>query len=163
MKKYIAKSTKSKPIQKLINEAIEIFDLVGVPLSNKTDRAKERMAMSFLAVANVTTAWKQAKNNNGLKTRDIINFVNKHFEEGMSSGSYDNIRRKDLKLLVLADLIINTGENKGKATNDPTRGYVLHPDFLKLILTYNTQQWKKTLQNFLIISFFVGLLHRAFY
>ncbi|MDR2344579.1 MAG: hypothetical protein LBE18_00785 [Planctomycetaceae bacterium] len=148
MKNYITKSAKSKSIQKIINEALEILDIVGVPLTGKTERAMERIAVSFLAVADVTSNWKQAKNNTNLKTRDIINFVNKNFEETISSGSYDNIRRNDLKLLILSNLIINSGSIKGSATNDPTRGYALHPSFRKLIIKYNTPHWKQALSIF---------------
>jgi type II restriction enzyme len=148
MKNYINNSTKSKPIHTKINEALDILENVGIPVENKTPRALECMAMCFLAVANVTDNWNNAKENTNLKTRDIISFVNAHFEENISSGSYDDIRRKHLKLLVLADLIINTGVNKGSATNDPTRGYTLNFDFKNLIVTYNTKKWKQSLKKF---------------
>ena len=82
------------------------------------------------------------------KSRDIIHLVNKNFEEKISSGSYDDIRRKDLKLLVLADIVVNSVVNKGSATNDPTRGYALHPDFKQLIVSYKTAKWTKNLKSF---------------
>lgn len=146
MKKSISK--KSEKIQNLINEALEILSLAGIPLNDKTERAKERMAMCLLAVANISANWQQAKQDTNLKSRDIIKFVNENFEENISSGSYDDIRRKDLKLLVLANLITNSGISKGSATNDPTRGYALHKDFMNLILTYKTKNWNKALENF---------------
>jgi hypothetical protein len=147
MKNYITKSTKSKPVQKIINEALEILESVGIPM-DKTERALERMAVCFLAVAGVTKDWKKAQENTNLKSRAIITYVNANFEEKISSGSYDDIRRKDLKLLVLADIVENSGVNKGSATNDPTRGYVLQTDFKKLIVTFNTDSWKKSLKAF---------------
>ncbi len=151
MKNYLTKSTKSKAIQKVINEALEILESVGIPFSSKSERGLEKMALSFLAVAGVTKDWKKAKSledNCHLKTRDIIQIINKNFEENISPGSYDDIRRKDLKLLVLADIVVNSGVNKGSATNDPTRGYALQPDFKKLIVTYNTPNWGITLEAF---------------
>ena len=147
MKNYITKSTKSKQVQKIINEALDILENVGIPM-DKTERGLEKMAVCFLAVANVTKDWSKAIENANLKSRDIINFVNKNFEENISSGSYDDIRRKDLKLLVLADIVVNSGVNKGSATNDPTRGYALHADFKKLIETYGTPSWNKNLKAF---------------
>ena len=147
MKNYIPKSTKSKPVQKIINEALEILESVGIPM-DKTERALERMAVCFLAVSGVTKDWKKAQENTNLKSRAIITYVNANFEEKISSGSYDDIRRKDLKLLVLADIVENSGVNKGSATNDPTRGYVLQTDFKKLIVTFNTDSWKKSLKAF---------------
>lgn len=147
MKNYIPKSTKSTPVQQIINEALAILEQVGIPM-NKTERALERMAICFLAVAGVTKDWSDAKDDTNLKSRAIITFVNKHFEENISSGSYDEIRRKDLKLLILADLIENSGVNKGSATNDPTRGYVLQSDFRKLLVSYKTDNWDKNLAEF---------------
>ncbi|HRE38932.1 MAG TPA: BsuBI/PstI family type II restriction endonuclease [Chitinophagaceae bacterium] len=151
MKNYITKSNKSKAVQKIINEALEILECVGIPFNNKSERALEKMALSFLAVAGVVKDWKKAKSsedNVHLKTREIIQIINKNFEENISPGSYDDIRRKDLKLLVLADLVVNSGVNKGSATNDPTRGYALHPDFKKLIVSYKTTDWEKNLKSF---------------
>jgi len=151
MKNYITKSRKSEPIQKIINEALDILESVGIPVGSKSERALEKMAMSFLAVADVVEDWKKAKSSEDdihLKTKEIIQIINKNFEENISSGSYDDIRRKDLKLLVLADLVVNSGVNKGSATNDPTRGYGLHPDFKNLIITYKTKKWENALKMF---------------
>jgi len=149
---YISKSIKAKPVQKIINEALDILYNVGIPFNNKTERGLEKMAMCFLAVADVTTKWQTAKGadeNIHLKTREIITFINKNFEEKISSGSYDDIRRKDLKLLVLADLIINCSGNPGAATNDPTRGYALSPDFKRLVISFGTTNWGNNLKEFI--------------
>lgn len=151
MKQYILNSTKSKKVQKVINEAIEILDAVGIPIATKSQRALEKMALAFLAVGGVTKDWtkvKSVKDKYFLKTRDIINYINKNFEENISSGSYDDIRRKDLKLLILADLVINSGDNTGAATNNPTRGYALLPEFAEAIKDYGTSDWNKSLKNF---------------
>lgn len=148
MKTYITKSTKSDKIKKIINEALDILESVGIPVTTKTERGLERMAVCFLAVASVTKDWKKASDKSHLKTREIITIVNKNFEEKISSGSYDDIRRKDLKLLVIADLVLNSGDNLSAATNDPTRGYALHTDFKNLIVHYGTGAWSKKLKAF---------------
>jgi len=151
MKNYIPKSKKSGSLQVLINEALDILESVGIPVETKKERSREKMAVCFLAVAGVTDDWKDAKSakdGRHLKTRDIIKFVNEHYEERISPGSYDDIRRRDLKLLVLADLVINSGENPEAATNDPTRGNSIHPNFRDLIVTYKTAEWQKKLQTF---------------
>lgn len=145
---YIPNSTKPRAIKKIINEALDILNKVGIPFEGKSERTLERMAICFLAVAKVTNEWAKAVDDSKLKSRDIIRFVNDNFKESISFGSYDDIRRQDLKLLVLADLVINSGVSKGSATNDPTRGYSLHPDFKKLISSYNTEHWEKNLKIF---------------
>ncbi len=149
---YITKSRKTEATLKLVEQAIEILEKVGIPIEGKTSRAIEKIAMVFLAVAGVTDDWKNAKGlkeKRFLKTREIIDFINANFEENISSGSYDDIRRKDLRLLVLDGLIINSAENPNAATNDPTRGYALENDFAELLRTFETKEWDKTLANFL--------------
>jgi type II restriction enzyme len=133
----------------MINQALEILESVGIPLDGKTERGMERMAVCFLAVASVINDWSKASNDNFYKTRDIISYVNTNFEENISSGSYDDIRRKDLKLLVLANLVVNSGEKQSSATNDPTRGYSLDDNFKYLIIHYGTKKWKEELKTFM--------------
>jgi type II restriction enzyme len=132
----------------MINEALDILESVGIPLENKTERSLERMAVCFLAVASVTDKWSKASSDNFYKTRDVINYVNTHFEENISSGSYDDIRRKDLKLLVLTGLVVNSGEKQSAATNDPTRGYSLDENFKDLIVNYGNKEWAQKVQAF---------------
>jgi type II restriction enzyme len=148
MKTYITKSAKSAKAQKMINEALDILESVGIPLEDKTERALERMAVCFLAVASVIDDWSKASSEKFYKTRDVITYVNTHFEENISSGSYDDIRRKDLKLLVLAGLVVNSGEKQSAATNDPTRGYSLDEQFRDLIVHYGGKIWTQRLQAF---------------
>lgn len=111
MKQYInsdnSKTFKEKPIeiQELINTTLYILDKFGIPLDN-TARRLERMAIAFLASGDIKNlkdlvSAKDLNSGYALKTRDIINYVNKHFNENISSGSYDDIRRKDLKLLTI--------------------------------------------------------------
>lgn len=152
MKNYIQKSKKTALLQQLINEALHILESVGIPFENKTEKALQSMALSFLAVAGVTKSWKQAKSlkeNRHLTTREIIKFINEHYEENISSGSYDDIRRKHLRLLVLGDLIINSGKNPNASTNDPTRGYSLDTEFKSLIRFFNTKEWDIKLKLFI--------------
>ncbi len=151
MKNNIINSTKSDSVQKVINEALEVLKSVGIPFEKKTAKGLQSMAMAFLAVAGVTKSWKEAKGqkeNRHLKTREIIKFINENYEEKISPGSYDDMRRKHLKLLVLADLILNSADNPNAATNDPTRGYTLSNDFKSLISFYNTKDWEIKLKLF---------------
>lgn len=152
MQDYIPKSEKSSRVKQLINEALDILQSVGIPFAGKRERALESMAMSFLAVAGVTKTWKEAKGqgeHRHLKTREVISFINANYEENISPGSYDDIRRKHLKLLVLADLILNSADNPNAAQNDPTRGYTLSGEFKALITFYNTSEWPIKLKLFL--------------
>lgn len=152
MKQYISPDKsktfkkKSSKVQELINATLYILDSFGIPLDG-TPRRLERMAIAFLASGDIKKVpdFKTAKDLNSgysLKTRDIINFVNKHFNEEISSGSYDDIRRKDLKLLSVAEVVLQSSPNS--ATNDSTRGYSINPTYAELIRTFGSKDWEKS-------------------
>lgn len=118
-------------------EAIEILEGFGVPLGTLTARRRERVAMAFLAVARLRPgdSWASvAPSADPIKTREIIAFWNAFYGQSVSPGSYDDIRRKDLKPLVQSGLVESTGA--GRATNDPTRGYVLSESVALLVRQY---------------------------
>lgn len=132
------------PVQSLLNEALYILQMLGVPFIGLSPRRLEQMAMAFLAVANVnpTRDWATAQDlssGRSLKTRDIIDYINAHFAEHISSGSYDDVRRKYLELTVLAEIVVPTKPNA--ARNDSTRGYALNPEFAELIRQFTLPTW----------------------
>lgn len=152
MKQYISLDNlktfgeKSKEIQELINTALYIIDKFNIPLES-TPRRLERMAIAFLACGDIKTSkdlpsTKDLNSGYALKTRDIINFINKHFSENISSGSYDDIRRKDLKLLTIAEVILQSNPNS--ATNDSTRGYSINPTYAELVRLFGKKNWEES-------------------
>ena len=103
-KNFKSKDTAAKLV---INEALIFLKACGIPIGGLTPRSLEMMAMTFLAVADVAAPnqWvslKTQSDNRSMTTRSIITWINSHFQEEISSGSYDDIRRKHLKLPVLA-------------------------------------------------------------
>lgn len=144
-------SRKTKDTKKLIAIAAEILTAIGFPIQELTPRRGERVAMALLATANIGSMSKinQPKTiDDGIvmKTRDIINFMNSHFGENISSGSYDDIRRKDLKQLILGSIVMRTNENL--ARNDSTRGYALNHSAAPLFQSYGTENWKQEVDKF---------------
>lgn len=142
-------AAKSSANQDLISHALFILENFGIPVDG-TARRLERMAIAFLAIADIKckSDFKLTKdlvnNKYALKTRDVIEYVNTNFEENISRGSYDDIRRKDLKLLVLADIALSSNPNSDR--NDSTRGYGLNPIYADLIRTYPSKDWVKNLK-----------------
>lgn len=134
---------KTKGTQELINTTLYILECFGIPMDS-TPRRLERMAISFLACGDIKSLkdFKKVKDlnsNYSLKTRDVINYVNRHFSENISSGSYDDIRRKDLKLLTVAEIVLRSSPNS--ATNDSTRGYCINPMYAELIKKFGSENW----------------------
>lgn len=144
---FIPHSNKSKGIKKVINEALYILNSLGIPFEEMTERRLERMGMAFLAVVDVknSSQWKNAKQSDGgwaPQTRQMIEYINQNFEESISSGSYDDIRRKDLKLLTVAGIIERSANDPNAATNNPTRGYALNPQYAFIIRSFGTDGWE---------------------
>ena len=84
-----------------------------------------------------------------LTTRQIIEYINKHFEENISSGSYDDIRRKDLKLPVTAGIVLRSANVPDAATNNPTRAYALNPEYSAVVASFGTQNWEEDVEEFM--------------
>ena len=143
---------KTKDTKKLIEATTQILLAIGFPIHELTPRRRERVVMTLLATADISTLNEinQPKTTDDdivMKTRDIINFLNAHFGENISSGSYDDIRRKDLKLLVLGGVVQRTNENL--ARNDSTRGYALNPSSAPLFRTYGTTDFANAVNDFI--------------
>lgn len=141
--------SKDEEVQRLIIEAIDVLSILGIPFNGLTWRRIERIAMAFLATGQINTAngWENIKDLNdgvNMKTRDIIRYNNEFFEENISSGSYDDIRRKDLVLLVIGEVVLRTNENL--ARNDSTRGYAINPAITASLRSVGKEGWKDRLQ-----------------
>ena len=135
---------KSAGLQKLINQALFMIDGFGIPVG-LSPRRTERMALCLMALCGVTKpgAWKNAKSiEDGvkMKSRDIISFMNRYYGENVSPGSYDDIRRRDLKFLVLSGVVVRT--KPGSARNDPGRGYAISKEHVKLIREFGKSGWE---------------------
>jgi hypothetical protein len=157
---------KSSEVRLKIIDALNILYEVGVPLEDLTVRRLEKMAMCFLTLCsmNKDSDWDEAtsiKDGVILTTRKIIAYINQNFEEKISSGSYDDIRRKDLFRLVGMGLIVKSAGNPSADTNDGTRGYAVENNFGELIRAYGSSEWRKLLDTFEIDEEYISLFHGA--
>lgn len=135
----------------LLDESLAILETVGIPFEGLTARRRVKMAKAFLSVAGMKPgmAWKQARADNRLRSRDIIRWMNAHLDENISSGSYDDIRRKNLLLPVEAGIVLKSAGNEGAATNDGTRTYALSQEMAELLHSYGAPEWPVKIADFL--------------
>lgn len=143
---------KTKCTESLVFSMLDILEQVGIPVNGLTDRRKERMSEACLAVAGIKTSFSEVQSSEDgtfLKTRDIIEYVNRYFGENISSGSYDDVRRKDLLLLVESGIVVNSAIAGEIATNNPTRGYALAPHFAKLVRAFGQRNWRQAVNEFI--------------
>lgn len=142
---------KTKTVERLIFSVLDILKELGIPMDGMTGRRKERMAEACLAVAGVRSNFAEATSEERfLRTRDIIQFMNEHYGENISPGSYDDIRRKDLLLLVQSGIVINSSALDEQATNNPMRGYSVSSAFAVLLRSYGTLAWAVELDKYKI-------------
>lgn len=148
---FLKDSKKSVEVKALLNQALRVLSAVGIPLENKTSKALEKMAACFMALVGVRLSWEAVnwEKKSPMNTREIIRYINAHFEEHLALSSYDDIRRKHLKPLVLAGLVINSGQERGSATNAANRGYALSDEFLQLLSTLGTDHWQSAVARFM--------------
>lgn len=142
---------KSEKIAYLINSMIKILEAIGIPLEKVGKRTRIRIAEATLAVANIKNSFSEAQSSEDgmfISTRKIIEFENTYLEENVSSGSYDDIRRSHLIMQITAGHIINSSQIDKQATNNPTRGYAISPQFAKLLRSFGTKEWNRTLKKF---------------
>lgn len=147
MKIKVSKNTPKK-VAKNIYAILGILKEVGIPFEGLTPLRLQRMAQACMAIGGIKESFsevKSVKDGIFLRTREILQFENENYGENISPGSYDDIRRKDLKLLVLGDIAINSSSMESQATNDGSRGYCLSDEFAELLLAYGTEHWAESL------------------
>ena len=135
----------------LLDETLTILSAVGIPFDGLTERRRTKMAKAFLSVAGMRPGmpWEEARSDHRLRSRDVIRWMNDHLGEEISSGSYDNIRRKDLLLPVEAGIVIKSASNEHAVTTDGTRTYALSSETAELLHAYGTSEWHEKLTLFL--------------
>lgn len=152
MKDYIPKSKKPENIKKLINESLDILESIGIPLHLRKERGLEKMGMCFLALLDVKNSWQDAKSVSdgyGLSSKEIIKYLNANFQEEISLGSYDDIPRDNIELLLSADVVERSGIDPKSNYNSPKRKYTIPTFIQELVLNYNTNHWEQKLATFL--------------
>lgn len=137
-------------------QALRLLEIVGFPTENRTPKMKARLARIFLALCDLRPGdpWKKAavwrgKDSWALRSRDIIRFLNKHYGEHISEGSYDDIRRKNLQYLTAAGLVLASPGRPDAQPNDGTRTYAVHPDAAMLLHAFGSSQWKAAVADFI--------------
>ena len=146
---------KTDPASEKIEQALTILRSVGVPVRKLTKRRQERVALALLAVGNLLpdTPWPKAESffsggRGPLTTREIIRFWNAHYNQKIADSSYDDVRRKDLIILVEAGLVVRSAANPAADTNDGTRGYAIPEEPLELIRSYGNDSWEDRFLSF---------------
>ena len=141
-------------LTRLVQESLQILTRLGVPLGALTERRKVKMCKAFMAVADVRPGkgWVDCSSiEDGYcpTSRQVIAHMNTYLGESISSGSYDDIRRKDLSLPVEALIVVKSAKNPDANTNDGTRGFAISLAAAQVIRQFGTEAWDAASDNFL--------------
>jgi BsuBI/PstI restriction endonuclease domain/BsuBI/PstI restriction endonuclease HTH domain len=140
-----------------ILEAVEILSRLGIPLEQlftfKQWRRVERLALVLLSLGDVRpdTPWLSVKSREdsvSITTRNIIDFINQHYSESISKGSYDDFKRKEIDLL-LPDSIVIPGFVERSAVNDSRSGYAICSTHVEAIRKFGTPDWDAAVESLL--------------
>jgi type II restriction enzyme len=93
--------------------------------------------------------WSSAKtvSSRSLQTREVISWINEAFGEAISPGSYDDIRRKDLYHLRLAEFVVT--DDPTAARNSPRRGWGVNDEASGLLRSFDKKDYERELQKYL--------------
>lgn len=125
-----------------LEEAKEILSSLKVP-------AKQQNGMCccvLLAMANLTEeqAWGSAANN-WIRIHDVIAFANSNYGTTYAENSRETFRKQAMHHFRNAAFI----EDNGKATNSPNYRYRLTDEMLRLIQSFGTANWERSLARFM--------------
>lgn len=120
----------------------EILKLIGMPDRQTVDLP----ALTLLAMASLKEnfLWSEAESK-WIRIHDIIQFVNSNYNVSYAENSRETFRKQAIHHFRIAGII----EDNGKATNSPNYKYRLTAEFLNLIQTFGTNEWKSQLKEFL--------------
>lgn len=138
-----------------IDDALRILAAAGIDVGGLTTRRRHRLALALLALSNVrprdkwSTAAAWGTSDHSLTSREAIKFWNAHYGEDISSGSYDDVRRKDFVYLREAGLAIPSAANPDANTNSPTRRWAVAEAAGRLTREFGTRRWPRAVDSFI--------------
>jgi site-specific DNA-cytosine methylase len=145
----------NSPKGEKIEQAINVMKAVGIPVRGLPPCRAERLALALLGAAQLRPrdAWLKAKcycdgTGQPFTTKQILEFWNRHYGQSLSRGSYDDVWRKDLIVLVDAGLVSKSAKNPAADQNDSTRGYSILEPAVSLLRSYGTENWESELIKF---------------
>lgn len=144
-----------KVVAEVIYVVLGVLKEIGIPFEGQTMFRLQRMAQACMAIGGIKSSIHEVRSLStgySLSTKEIVRYENEYYNENISEGSYDDIRRKDLNLLVLANIALNSSVVEAQATNDGTRGYGLSDEFADLLRAVGTDRWSDTLANYRLKS-----------
>jgi type II restriction enzyme len=129
-----------------IQEAQDILKSLGLPAAQYNEMA----ALTFLALCGIREEdrWKNATIKSMGVSKDIMSFVNEHYNKAYAPNTRETFRRQVLHQFVQARLADYNPDNPSLPVNSPRAHYALTKEVLQVVKAYQTKKWKSKLKNF---------------
>jgi len=129
-----------------INEAINILKVLGLPRAQQN----ERSALTLLALLDLkeNDLWSNSKDRL-IRIHDILSFIQKEYGKRYAENTRETIRRQTLHQFIQAGLVIKNFDDPLRSTNSPNTNYIIAPEALYVIKTFNTKEWKVATKDFI--------------
>jgi adenine-specific DNA-methyltransferase len=139
----IADPVKAK---KKMDEALAVLKALGLP----REQQNERSALSLLALLDLkpNTAWSKAKAPL-IGITPMMNYFEVHYGKKYAPNTRETVRRQTIHQFLDAGLVQINPDKPDRAVNSPAAVYQIDQSLLKLIRTFGTPEWDKSLATYL--------------
>ncbi|HET8797806.1 MAG TPA: BsuBI/PstI family type II restriction endonuclease, partial [Thermoanaerobaculia bacterium] len=126
-----------------VDEAIAILKALGLPKPS----AKAAYTLLALASMNERKSWKSAERKS-MRIHDLIATIRNVFKVGYAENTREDFRKRVLKPFERARVVDRNPDDPTLPTNDPRTHYALTPDALKILRSFGTSQFERTVDAF---------------
>lgn len=131
-----------------IDDAKEILKALGMPKPQQNDRS----GYVLLALAGVKEddSWAEASINS-LRIVDMMDFMARYYNKIYKPNSRETIRKETIHQFVEGAIAVSNDDDGERATNSPKYSYQLTDETLKVIQSFDTDDWEEKLGEWLEI------------
>lgn len=128
-----------------IDDALEIIRRLGLPRAQQN----ERSALTLLALAKMgpNNSWKNTEKPL-LRIWDIMGFMREKYGKDYAANSRETIRRQTIHQFEQAQIVNRNPDDPSRPTNSGNNCYALTDEAAKVLRTFGTPQFKKTVRLF---------------
>ncbi len=132
--------------QNKINQALEIIALLGMPKAQQN----ERSALTLIALLNLHPEGKWQEIEKPLiGVTPIMDWCRDVYGKNYAPNTRETFRRQTLHQFVGGGLCLYNPDKPDRPVNSPKACYQIAPDLFKVLLSYGTEEWEKSVKKWL--------------
>ena len=134
-------------IKKKIDESLEILRALNIPRA----QLNQRSALTLLALAEMKpdTEWANASTPLYGIT-EMMDYFHNHFDVTYAPNTRETVRRQTVHQFVQLGLVIPNPDDPTRPINSPNTRYQIEASFLKVIRSFDTEEWEHNLRTYLV-------------